>query len=133
MNPLANVKTGFTATRETVVTPELTVGHFVKGMPMVYGTPFMIMLMEMASGAAIKDHLPQGYVSVGTEVDIRHLAATPLGRTVRATARVTSLAPNSVEFAVEAFDGDRRIGEGRHRRGIVDLPAFEKRFGATKA
>ena len=70
MNPLANIAVGMTATKETVVTPELTVGHFVKGMPLVYGTPMMIFLMETASGAAIADHLPAGWVSVGTEVNI---------------------------------------------------------------
>ena len=132
MNPLENVKVGMTATRETVVTPELTVGHFVKGMPLVYGTPMMIFLMETASGAAIADHLPAGFVSVGTEVNIRHLAATPVGRTVIAKAEVISLAPGSVEFRVDVFDGDRRIGDGKHRRGIVEVAAFEKRFGVSK-
>ncbi len=133
MNPLANIAVGMTATKETVVTRELTVGHHVDGMPLVYGTPMMIFLMEITSGAAIADHLPAGFVSVGTEVNIRHLAATPVGRTVTATAKVISLAPGSVEFAVEAHDGTRKIGDGTHRRGIVEVVAFEKRFGVTKA
>ena len=131
MNPLSNISVGMTATKETIVTPELTVGHFVKGMPLVYGTPMMIFLMEVASGAAIADHLPPGFVSVGTEVNIRHLAATPVGRTVVAKAKVISLTPGSVEFAVEVHDGSRKIGDGTHRRGIVEVAAFEKRFGVT--
>ena len=114
-----------------MVTPELTVGHFVPGMPLVYATPMMILLMEMAAGAAIADHLPPGWVSVGTEVNVRHLAATPVGRTVRATGTVISLAPGSVEFAVDVHDGPRKIGDGTHRRGLVEAAAFEKRFGVT--
>ena len=121
-----------TAEKHVVVTRELTVGHFVPGMPFVYGTPLMILLMEMASGEAIAPHLPDGWVSVGTVVNIRHLAATPVGRTVRATAKVTALAPGSVEFEVEAHDGTRKIGDGTHRRGLVEVAAFEKRFGVTR-
>ena len=132
MNPLEKIRPGMTGRRETVVTPELTVGHHVKGMPLVYGTPMMIFLMETASGAAIADDLPPGWVSVGTEVNIRHLAATPVGRTVVATAKVLSLAPGSVEFAVEVHDGTRKIGDGTHRRGVVEVAAFEKRFGMPK-
>ena len=120
------------AEKEFVVTRELTVGHFVPGMPFVYATPMMILHMEMASGDAIARHLPEGWVSVGTVVNIRHLAATPVGRTVRTTARVTALSPGSVEFAVEAYDGTRKIGDGTHRRGLVEVASFEKRFGVTQ-
>lgn len=129
MNPLQDITIGLEAAQETMVTRELTVGHFVPGMPFVYATPMMILLMEMTSGEAIRAHLPPGWVSVGTEVNIRHLAATPIGRTVRATARVIALAPASVQFDVAVYDGERRIGDGTHRRGLVEILAFEKRFG----
>jgi predicted thioesterase len=89
----------------------------------------MILHMEMASGAAIASHLSEGFVSVGMDVKIRHLAATPVGRTVRATARVLEIDRRSVVFEVEAWDGDRKIGDGTHRRGIVNLLEFERRFG----
>ena len=133
MNPLEKITVGMTGAQETVVTPELTVGHFVPGMPLVYATPMMILLMETTSSSSIRDHLPPGWVSVGTEVNIRHLAATPVGRTVRASSKVISLGPASVEFAVEVYDGTRKIGEGTHRRGLVETALFEKRFGVTKA
>ena len=97
-------------------------------MPFVYGTPMMIMLMEFAAGAAIKPHLPEGWVSVGSEVNIRHLAPTAMGRAVTARARVLETTRRSILFAVEAFDGDRKIGEGTHRRGAVNLEAFAKRY-----
>ncbi len=121
---LAKIEIGMTGEAEVVVTPEITVGGHVPGMPMVYGTPFMILLMEIASGNAIRAHLPEGFVSVGSHVDVRHLAPTPLGGLVKATARVIEKTRTSVLFAVAAHDGERLIGEGRHRRGVVDGRGF---------
>jgi fluoroacetyl-CoA thioesterase len=92
----------------------------------------MILHMEMASGAAIASHLPDGFVSVGMDVRVRHLAATPIGRTVRAISCVIQIDPKSVAFEVEAWDGDRKIGDGTHRRGIVNVMEFEKRFGVRQ-
>ncbi|KRR22588.1 thioesterase [Bradyrhizobium retamae] len=111
------------------VTPEMTVGHVVPRMPEVYGTPMMILHMEMAAGSAVQPFLPAGYVSVGMMVSIRHLAATPVGRTVRAVARVVAVEAKSVVFEVKAWDDDRKIGDGTHRRGVVNVAEFEKRFG----
>ena len=128
--PLENVRVGTTGRHEVVVTRELTVGAHVDGMPFVYGTPMMILAMEMASGQAVARHLPSGWVTVGSEVNIRHLAPTPMGRTVTATARVVEVAGRSVLFAVEAHDGARKIGEGTHRRGAVNLESFAKRMAA---
>ena len=132
MNPLDKVTVGMTAEKKVTVTPEMTVGHVVPGMPAVYGTPMMILHMEMAAGAAIQSSLPAGYVSVGMMVSIRHLAATPIGRTVRAVARVARVEAKSVLFEVEAWDGARKIGDGTHRRGVVNVAEFERRFGVTK-
>ena len=67
-----------------------------------------------------------GWVTVGTEVDIRHLAATPVGATVRTTARVIAVERRVIRFEVEAFDGERRIGEGRHARGLVNVETFQQ-------
>jgi fluoroacetyl-CoA thioesterase len=119
---------GMSAERTLVVPPERTVGHFVPGMPMVYATPMMILEMEMASGDAISALLEPGWITVGTEVDIRHLAATPVGATVRTTAKVVAVERRVIRFEVEAFDGDRKIGDGRHARGLVNLASFNKRL-----
>jgi predicted thioesterase len=124
------IKVGMSAERRLVVPPERTVGHFVRGMPMVYATPMMILEMEMTSGDAINRYLEPGWVTVGTEVDIRHLAASAVGATIRTTARVIAVERRAIRFEVEAFDGERRIGEGRHARGLVNVEAFTKRFGA---
>jgi len=99
-------------------------------MPMVYATPMMILEMEMASGDAIRRYLAAGWFTVGTEVDIRHLAATPVGALVRTTAKVIAVERRVIRFEVEAFDDKRRIGEGRHARGLINLEAFTKRLGA---
>ena len=126
------IKIGMSAERMLVVSPERTVGHFVPGMPMVYATPMMILEMEMASGDAIRSCLEAGWVTVGTEVDIRHLAATPMGAKVRTTARVIAVERRVIRFEVEAFDDVRRIGEGRHARGLVNVETFSKRFGVKQ-
>jgi fluoroacetyl-CoA thioesterase len=132
MNALDNVRIGMTAEKTVTVTPEMTVGHFVAGMPQVYATPMMILHMEMASGSAIASHLPEGFVSVGMDVKVRHLAATPVGHTVRAVSHIIKIDAKSVVFEVEAWDGDRKIGDGTHRRGIVCVQEFEKRFGVKQ-
>ncbi len=124
------IKIGMSAERTLVVTPDRTVRHVIPTMPAVFGTPMMIMEMELTSGDAISAHLQAGWVTVGTEVDIRHLAAAPVGALIRTTARVTAVERRVIRFAVEAFDGERRIGEGRHARGLVNLASFNKRLGA---
>jgi fluoroacetyl-CoA thioesterase len=97
-------------------------------MPAVYATPMMIMAMELTSADAIAAVLPQGWVTVGTEVDIRHLAATPVGHEVRTTAWVTTVERKVIRFEVEAFDGERRIGEGRHARALINVASFTRRL-----
>ena len=123
------IKIGMSAERTLVVPVERTVGHLLPGMPMVFATPMMILEMELTSGDAIRGHLQPGWVTVGTEVDIRHLAATPVGATVRTTARVIAVERRVIRFEVEAFDGERRIGDGRHARSLINLASFNKRLG----
>ncbi len=120
----AQVQPGLTGTWQVTVTPELTVAHVSPGMPLVYATPMMILAMEMAAGAAVRGRLPQGWVSVGVDVNIRHLAASPVGRTVTATARVTHTDPKLIHFTVEAHDGVRPIGRGTHSRAPVQVSRF---------
>ena len=124
------IKVGISAERTLTVTPDRTVRHVIPTMPAVFGTPMMIMEMEMASADAVNPYLEPGWVTVGTEVDIRHLAASPIGALVRTTARVIAVERRVIRFEVEAFEGERKIGEGRHARGLVNLATFNKRFGA---
>ena len=122
------IKIGMSAERTLIVPIEQTVGHFVKDMPMVFATPMMILQMELASADAVKPALQPGWVTVGTEVDIRHLAASPIGATVRTLARVVAVERRIIRFEVEAFDHRSRIGEGRHARGLVNVASFMKRL-----
>ena len=122
------IKIGMSAERSLIVPPERTVGHFVKGMPMVYATPMMILEMELASADAIKPCLEPGWITVGTEVDIKHLGASAVGAIVRTTAKVVSVERRVIRFEVEAFDERRRIGEGRHARGLVNIESFSKQL-----
>jgi predicted thioesterase len=123
------IKIGMSAERILVVPPERTVGHFLPHMPLVYATPMMILEMEMTSGDAIAKHLAAGWITVGTEVNVRHLAASPVGATIRTTARVIEVERRVIRFEVAAFDGERKIGEGRHGCGLVNYEQFTKRFG----
>jgi predicted thioesterase len=133
LNPTDNIRAGMQGTATTVVTREVTVAHFHPEMPEVYGTPFMIYLMEVAASNAVQSVLPAGWVSVGTEVNVRHLAATPVGRTVTATARVESINERVITFSVESHDGVDRIGAGTHSRAAVDLARFERHLDAKRA
>ena len=123
------IKIGMSAERTLVVPVERTVGHLLPGMPMVFATPMMILEMELTSGDAVRRYLPPGWITVGTEVDIRHLGASVVGATVRTTAKVISVERRVIRFEVECFDGARKIGEGRHGRGLVNVESFNKRLG----
>ena len=128
MTLTTNIPIGASATKSVLVTREMTVAHFHPDMPEVYGTPMMIYLMELAAADAIQKYLPEGWVSVGALVNIKHLAATPVGLTVTARAEVISVQAGTVNFSVEAHDGIEKIGEGTHVRAPVHLERFERRI-----
>src|SRR5689334_12132422 len=123
------IKIGMNAERTLVVPAERTVGHFVPGMPMVFATPMMILEMELASSGAIRGKLQPGWVTVGTEVNVRHLAAALVGATVRTTASVIAVERRVIRFEVAAFEGERKLGEGQHARGLIDVAKFNQRLG----
>jgi fluoroacetyl-CoA thioesterase len=125
------IQVGMSAERTLVVPTDRTVGHFVPGMPMVFATPMMILEMEMASSSAIRGKLQPGWVTVGTEVNVRHLAAALVGATVRTTAKVIAVERRVIRFEVAAFEGERKLGEGEHARGLIDVAKFNKRLGAA--
>jgi predicted thioesterase len=130
MNVTHLIPIGASAEQEIVVTREMTVAHFIETMPAVYGTPIMIFHMETTAGAAITPHLPEGWVSVGVVVNVKHLAATPVGARVTVRAEVIALDGATVTFNVEAHDGLDKIGEGVHVRAPIELARFMKRVEA---
>jgi fluoroacetyl-CoA thioesterase len=122
-----NIPLGSEAHRETIVTPEVTVRYAYPDLPEVYATPHMIYLMEIAAADAIVDFLPQGWGSVGTLVDVRHISATPVKIKVSAFARVVEINQMSIRFYCEAADEMEIIGRGFHERAIVPLDTFVTR------
>lgn len=133
MDLISLIPLGTEARRSVVVTRELTVAHAYPSLPEVYASPQMIMLMEMACADAIAQLLPDGWVSVGAHVDVKHLTATPIGMTVTATARVIEVAARSVRFACRAHDGMDVIGEGFHLRAPVALTRFVEGVARKRA
>lgn len=129
MGVLDRVTVGIPGELVVQVTHDMTVAHFLNSMPAVYSTPIMVLHMETAGTQSIADLLPPGHVSVGMGINMRHLAATRVGATVRITSRVAEVDEKTVLFEVEAWEGERKIGDGTHRRGVVNVAAFEKRFG----
>jgi fluoroacetyl-CoA thioesterase len=118
------LNTGLTGEATTVVVHENTAAAVGAGGVEVFGTPMMIALMENAAWRAVIDHLDDGQATVGTLVNIKHLAATPLGQHVRATAELTEIDRRRLVFKVEAYDEKQKIGEGFHERFIVNLDRF---------
>jgi len=116
---------GATAEVSLVVPDERTADAMGNRGVRVFATPFVIALLEDASAAVLRPHLPAGGASVGTMIEVRHLAATPVGMTVRARATLLETDGKRFLFAVEAWDTKEKIAEGRHERFIVpDLAKF---------
>ncbi len=120
--------TGLIGEATTIVVHENTAASVGAGGVEVFGTPMMIALMENAAWRAVASSLGEGDVTVGTLVNVRHLAATPLGQQVRATAKLIEVEGRRLVFNVEAYDEKRKIGEGQHERLIVNLERFKQRI-----
>ena len=108
----------------TEVEREDTAYEVGSGSLLVYATPCMVALMEGAACEAIAEAIPEGKTSVGIELNISHLAATPVGLQVRATAEVTAVEGSVISFQVEAYDETGKIGEGIHKRAVVTTQRF---------
>lgn len=113
------LKPGMAAEVTAVVDDKLVVRHV--GGAGVLSTPSMIGLMERAGIQAVQAHLPEGQTTVGFEVNVKHFAATPFGKTVTARAELLEVEGRKLRFKIEAHDEDRKVGEGTHRRAIIDV------------
>ncbi len=125
---MTELKVGLVGELAMTVTKELTAAAWGSGLVPAFATPAMIGMMEGASVDAIKSALAPGQTSVGIEVNIKHLAATPIGMQTRARAQVIHVEGRRVVFQVEAWDALEKIGEGTHQRMIVDDAKFRERF-----
>ena len=129
---MKQIEVGLRGEARRAVTPDQTAEAFGSGLVPVYATPAMVALMERAAVLALADYLAPGDTTVGTKLDIAHLAATPLGDEVRAEAALVAVDGRRLSFTLAAWDSTEKIGEGRHERLIVARDRFLERAGRKK-
>lgn len=124
---LSALRPGLIGTAQLIVAPEHTAPHVGSGRIAVLATPVMINLMEAAALAAVEHLLPAGHQSLGIHLDVSHVAATPVGLKVSATAELIGVEGRTIAFKVEARDEREAIGGGTHRRVVVNVARFDER------
>jgi fluoroacetyl-CoA thioesterase len=122
-----DIAPGLSGTYGIVVGDEHTAPRVGSGMVAVLATPVMINLIEAAALAAIEHLLPEGYQSLGTVLNIRHIAATPVGMKARAVVEVVKVEGRTIHFSVECRDEKDLIGDGTHQRMVVNVAKFAER------
>jgi len=124
---------GLTGRTELVVGEEHTAPRVGSGLVHVLATPVMINLFEAAALDALDKHLPPGYQSLGTVLNVRHIAATPVGMKVFSVARIAKIEGRTVFLHVEAHDERELIGDGTHERVVVNVEKFSQRVAKKSA
>jgi fluoroacetyl-CoA thioesterase len=128
MVDLTPVIAGLTGTSQLLVGPEHTAAFVGSGRIPVLATPVMINVIEAAALNAVEHLLPAGHQSLGIHLDVSHIAATPVGLLVTATATVLRVQGRTITFAVEARDPIEVIGSGSHQRVVVSVTRFDERI-----
>jgi predicted thioesterase len=123
----STLRAGLTGSAELLVGEQHTAPRIGSGRVHVLATPVMINLIEAAALQAIERLLPPGRQSLGTVLNVRHIAATPVGMRVTATAEVTGVEGRTIRFRVEARDERELIGDGTHERVVVNVAKFDER------
>lgn len=118
------LKVGLRREITTTVTDDMLASHFQSGFLDVFATPAMIALMEKAALLCAEEYLEEGYTTVGSKVEISHIAPTPKGMEVKAVAQIIDIQERKIVFKVEAYDKFEKIGEGIHERFIVSRERF---------
>jgi len=130
---MANIPIGAKGEEKLLVTNENAITFLGPEGARVLSTPHMIGYMERACRNTVLPYLDPGHDTVGTQVNIAHLAAAPLGMTVTFSAEITGVADRRVQFRVEAWDEKEKIGEGTHERAIINVAKFATRLAAKKS
>ncbi len=130
---LSELAPGLAGRAELVVGEEHTAPRVGSGLVHVLATPVMINLFEAAALDAVDQHLPAGYQSLGTVLNVRHIAATPVGMKVRATAEILRVEGRTVFLKVKAEDETELIGDGLHERVVVNVEKFSQRVARKSA
>jgi predicted thioesterase len=129
---MAEIAVGLRGTATALVTVANTASSIGSGDVPVYGTPALVALMEAAAVKALAGRLGPDETTVGTWLEISHLAATPIGGTVRAEAELIAMEGRKLSFAFVAHDDQEKVGEGRHQRLIVSRERFLARLQAKR-
>ena len=129
---MANISIGTSGEEKLLVTSEVAINFLGNEGARVLSTPHMIGFMERTCRNTVLPLLEPGYDTVGTHVNVAHLAAAPMGATVTFRAEVTKIGERRVEFRVEAWDETEKIGEGTHERAIIDVAKFATKMAAKK-
>ena len=129
---MANIPIGARAEMKLLVTSESATTFMGADGPRVLSTPHMIGRMELTSRDAVLPFLEAGFDTVGTHVDVYHLAAAPIGAVVTFTAEVTAVDGRRIQFRVEARDEKEKIGEGTHERAVINVAKFATRVAEKK-
>ena len=122
------LQSGIKNEKNIVVTEELTASKVGSGLLPVYATPCMIALMENTCADCVQPYMQEGDGTVGTSVDIKHVSATPVGKTVRCECTLTEINGKKLVFEVNAYDDKGLIGTGTHKRAIINNEAFMARL-----
>ncbi len=125
-----NIQPGLKGQAHLTVAESHTAAHVGSGTVQVLATPIMIALMEAAAMDAVSRLLPPGVQTVGTHVDVRHSAPTPVGMRVTAQAELIAVQGRTLTFRVMAADEREQVGEGTHQRTIVNVQRFHERIRA---
>jgi len=129
---MGEIRVGTRGESGLLVTAEVAVNFMEDEKARVLSTPHMIGFLEITCRNAVKNLLDPGYDTVGTHVDVKHLAATPIGLHVRFLAEVVSVEDRRVNFRVEAWDEREKIAEGTHERFIINVARFADRVQAKR-
>ena len=129
---MSELSIGLNAEVSLTVTELDTAARWGSGLVPVFSTPALVGIMEAAAVKAVDGHLPEGQTTVGGHIDVRHLAATPVGMQVRAHAELTSIDGRKLTFQIEAWDELEKIGEALHERFVIDKEKFITRVQAKK-
>jgi predicted thioesterase len=127
MADLTRITAGLKGTAQLLVGPEHTAPFVGSGRIAVLATPVMINVIEAAALNAVEHLLPPGHQSLGIHLDVSHVAATPVGLQVMATAEVVHVEGRTITFRVEAHDSVETIGGGMHQRVVVSVTRFDER------
>jgi fluoroacetyl-CoA thioesterase len=130
---MQRIHPGITGEQRRTVTEDIAIDFLGLSEARVLGTPYLIWMLEITARDSIKPLLEEGYDSVGSDVSVKHLAATPLGMEVRFRSEVVEVDGRRVRFRVEAHDDKEKIAEGTHERFVVNVQRFAERVESKRA